>query len=163
MNITTTATTEDGLTATRYAAIIDGTEAGYLLAHTSGLILNVEIEEDHQGEGIARALYEHADKTQGLYHVPAWGCTPEGLGFAEAMGGDIMDEQEAADILGLDLDQIRGSSPPTRGAHSATVLTSAGSRIIPAYAGSTRPDSCHIPSLPDHPRLRGEHHGSHTR
>ena len=107
MNITTTATTEDGLTATRYAAIIDGTEAGYLLAHTSGLILNVEIEEDHQGEGIARALYEHADKTQGLYHVPAWGCTPEGLGFVEAMGGDIMDEQEAADILGLDLDQIR--------------------------------------------------------
>ena len=80
MNITTTATTEDGLTATRYAAII---------------------------EGIARALYEHADKTQGLYHVPAWGCTPEGLGFAEAMGGDIMDEQEAADILGLDLDKIR--------------------------------------------------------
>ena len=41
MELTATATTEDGLTATRYAAIIDGTEAGYLLAHTSGLILNV--------------------------------------------------------------------------------------------------------------------------
>lgn len=107
MEITTTSHTEDGLPGTRYSMIEDGAEIGHLLAHTSGLILNVEIEEDHQGEGIARALYEHADKTQGLYHVPSWGCTPEGLGFAEAMGGDIMDEQEAADILGLDLDQIR--------------------------------------------------------
>lgn len=107
MELTATATTEDGLTATRYAAIIDDTEAGYLLAHTSGLILNVEVDEDHQGEGIARTLYEAADEAQVLYHVPDWGCTPEGLGFAEAMGGEIMDEQEAADILGLDLDQIR--------------------------------------------------------
>ena len=62
MNITATATTEDGLTATRYAAIIDGTEAGYLLAHTSGLILNVEVNEDHQGEGIA------TDAVGGRFH-----------------------------------------------------------------------------------------------
>ena len=103
MNITTTATTEDGLPATRYAAIIDGTEAGYLLAHTSGLILNVEVAEDRQGEGIARALYEHADRAQGLYHVPSWGRTPEGEGFATAMGGATMDDDPAAAIVGMDL------------------------------------------------------------
>ena len=103
MNITTTATTEDGLTATRYAAIIDGTEAGYLLAHTSGLILDIEIAEDHQGEGIARALYEHASRGIGLYHVPAWGRTPEGDAFAQRMGGDTMDDEQAAAIVGMDL------------------------------------------------------------
>ena len=103
MEITTASHTEDGLTATRYAAIIDGTEVGYLLAHTSGLILNVEVVEDRQGEGIARALYEHADRAQGLYHVPSWGRTPEGEGFATAMGGDTMDDEQAAAIVGMDL------------------------------------------------------------
>lgn len=103
MEIEATHTVTDGLTATRYAAIIDGTEVGYLLAHTSGLILNIEIAEDHQGEGIARALYEHADRAQGLYHVPSWGRTPEGEGFATAMGGDTMDDEQAAAIVGMDL------------------------------------------------------------
>ena len=78
-------------------------DVGYLLAHTSGLILNVEVDEDHQGEGIARALYEHADQAQGLYHVPAWGRTDDGEGFATAMGGDTMDDDEAAAILDVDL------------------------------------------------------------
>lgn len=104
MEIEATPTVTDGLTATRYAAIIDGTEVGYLLAHTTGLILNVEVADDHQGEGIARALYEHADRAQGLYHVPSWGRTPEGEGFATAMGGDTMDDEQAAAIVGMDLD-----------------------------------------------------------
>ena len=104
MEITTTSHTEDGLPGTRYSMIEDGAEIGYLLAHTSGLILNVEVAEDHQGEGIARALYEHADRAQGLYHVPSWGRTPEGEGFATAMGGDTMDDEQAAAIVGMDLD-----------------------------------------------------------
>ena len=103
MEITTTSHTEDGLPGTRYSMIEDGAEIGYLLAHTSGLILNVEVAEDRQGEGIARALYEHADATQGLYHVPSWGRTPEGEGFATAMGGDTMDDEQAAAIVGMDL------------------------------------------------------------
>ena len=106
MEITTTSHTEDGLPGTRYSMIEDGAEIGYLLAHTSGLILNVEVAEDRQGEGIARALYEHADRAQGLYHVPSWGRTPEGEGFATAMGGDTMDDEQAAEILGLDLAEM---------------------------------------------------------
>lgn len=108
MEITTTTQITDGLDSIRYAAIIDGTEVAYLLAHTSGLILNVEVDEDHQGEGIARALYEYADNAQGLYHVPAWGRTDDGQGFAHAMGGDVMDDEQAAEILGLDLDIVTG-------------------------------------------------------
>ena len=103
MEITTTSHTEDGLPGTRYSMIEDGAEIGHLLAHTSGLILNVEVAEDRQGEGIARALYEHADRAQGLYHVPAWGRTPDGDIFARAMGGDVMDDEQAAAIVGMDL------------------------------------------------------------
>lgn len=106
MNITTSTHNTDGLDTIRYAATIDGEQVAFLDAHTSGLILNVEVNDDHQGEGIARALYEHADDTQGLYHVPTWGRTLEGNGFAEAMGGDTMDDDEAATILSLDLAEI---------------------------------------------------------
>ena len=103
MEIIATAATQDGLTGTRYTMIDDGTEVAFLLAHDSGLILNVEVDDDRQGEGIARALYEHADRAQGLYHVPSWGRTPEGEGFATAMGGDTMDDEQAAAIVGMDL------------------------------------------------------------
>jgi len=96
----------DGLTATRYAAIIDGTEVGYLLAHTSGLILNVEVDDDHQGEGIATRLYQHADAAQGLYHVPSWGRTEDGERWATRMGGDTMDDEQAASILDVDLSYL---------------------------------------------------------
>ena len=94
---------DEGLPGIRYAAIEDGAEIGYLLAHTTGLILNVEVDEDRQGEGIARALYEFADDAQGLYHIPEWGRTPEGDAFARHMGGDVMDDEEAAAIVGMDL------------------------------------------------------------
>ena len=103
MEIIATAATQDGLTGTRYTMIDDGTEVAFLLAHDSGLILTVEVAEDRPGEGIARALYEHADRAQGLYHVPSWGRTPEGEGFATAMGGDTMDDEQAAAIVGMDL------------------------------------------------------------
>lgn len=103
MEIIATAATQDGLPGTRYTMIDDGTEVAFLLAHTSGLILNIEVADDRQGEGIARALYEHADRAQGLYHVPSWGRTPDGDIFARAMGGDTMDDEQAAAIVGMDL------------------------------------------------------------
>lgn len=103
MEITTSHYSEDDLTGTRYSMIDDGEEVGYLIAHTTGLILNVEVDEDRQGEGIARSLFEYADDAQGLYHVPAWGRTEDGDRFARAMGGDTMDDEQAAAIVGMDL------------------------------------------------------------
>lgn len=73
------------------------------------MIMNVEVREDRRGEGLARALYEAASQTGTIYHVPAWGCTPEGLAFAEAMGGEVMDDQTACDLLGLDIETVTGT------------------------------------------------------
>ena len=108
MNTTITSTEQiiDGLPAIVWTITEDGETIGHLDAHTSGLILNVEVIADRQGEGFARKLYEHADAEHGLLHVPAWGRTWEGEQFADAMGGDTMDDEQAAEILGLDLAEM---------------------------------------------------------
>ena len=50
-----------------------------------------------------------------------------------------------------------GSSPHTRGAPRPLAPSPLGSRIIPAYAGSTRTYAAGGPPARDHPRIRGEH------
>ncbi|MCO6688349.1 GNAT family N-acetyltransferase [Cutibacterium avidum] len=57
------------------------------------IIMNVEVNEDHRGEGIATALYETAAAQLGdLLHAPEAACTPEGLEFSQAVGGDRADD-----------------------------------------------------------------------
>ena len=51
----------------------------------------------------------------------------------------------------------QGSSPHTRGARRVIRRRRPPSRIIPAYAGSTRQSRTDIALLQDHPRIRGEH------
>lgn len=71
------------------------------------VIMNIDVREDRRGEGLARTLYTHADTTLGgIYHMPAWGCTEEGAGFAQAMGGATLDDETAAALTGFDLDLI---------------------------------------------------------
>ena len=55
------------------------------------------------------------------------------------------------------LGDMAGSSPHTRGALVDDDRASHGGGIIPAYAGSTRAQSCTASPAPDHPRIRGEH------
>ena len=55
------------------------------------------------------------------------------------------------------LKALHGSSPHTRGALRQQHLPRPGSRIIPAYAGSTPEGLWWLRSIPDHPRIRGEH------
>jgi len=87
----------------------DGIAASLYIEQTEHLILNIEVRKDRQGEGLARALYEHAEADLGdIYHVPSWGCTEDGKGFASAMGGETLDDETAARILDLDLDAILG-------------------------------------------------------
>ena len=50
-----------------------------------------------------------------------------------------------------------GSSPHTRGALLRAAQIHTLFRIIPAYAGSTRPSTPRTRSRRDHPRIRGEH------
>ena len=108
--VTRTEQVIDGLDAIVWTATIDSETVAHLDAHTSGLVLMVEVEDDHRGEGLARLLWDTASAERDLLHVPAWGRTPEGDIFAEAMGGDSMDDVEAADILGLDLDVVTGTA-----------------------------------------------------
>ena len=53
--------------------------------------------------------------------------------------------------------QALGSSPHTRGALSSVPEAPPRARIIPAYAGSTRPPRSTSTLHSDHPRIRGEH------
>ena len=57
------------------------------------------------------------------------------------------------------LPRLVGSSPHTRGAPTSWGRPTRWPRIIPAYAGSTPPHPTAPSSTPDHPRIRGEHHG----
>ena len=50
-----------------------------------------------------------------------------------------------------------GSSPHTRGAHRPLGRPCPGTRIIPAYAGSTQAGASLRIVATDHPRIRGEH------
>lgn len=99
---TQTTGTDNGLNTITWTA-----EAVALTVHAeSGLILNVDVDEDRRGEGLARAIYEHAASVMDIYHVPAWGRTFEGNLFAEAMGGETMVDEAAAAIVGMDLDVL---------------------------------------------------------
>lgn len=84
----------------------DGVAAELYVHPEARMIMAVEVREDRRGEGLARALYEAADATGTIYHVPAWGCTEDGAGFADAMGGPVMDDETAAAITGFDLDLL---------------------------------------------------------
>lgn len=54
-------------------------------------IMNVHVDEDHRGEGHARALYETASDQITIFHAPVAHRTPEGDGFAEAVGGPTVE------------------------------------------------------------------------
>ena len=53
-----------------------------------------------------------------------------------------------------------GSSPHARGALAAMGESSLRNRLIPACAGSTKPDCSRCPWPEAHPRMRGEHGGA---
>ena len=60
-------------------------------------------------------------------------------------------------VLAVSGDAFEGSSPHTRGALRFRCMVLELVRIIPAYAGSTRPLRRDLPHRSDHPRIRGEH------
>ena len=59
--------------------------------------------------------------------------------------------------MAVDWDRAAGSSPHTRGAPRPLSPLPLGSRIIPAYAGSTFDSEFLWGPGTDHPRIRGEH------
>ena len=66
-------------------------------------------------------------------------------------------------MLGDDTPLPGGSSPHTRGARGAGPSGPVSTRIIPAYAGSTRGRGTCLSPTWDHPRIRGEHAVGYSR
>ena len=75
-------------------------QTGVVLAELLGvphatIIMQVEVDEDRRGEGIATALYEAAAAAiDDLVHAPVAACTMEGLAFSQAVGGDRADDMD---------------------------------------------------------------------
>ena len=84
----------------RWFAIEDGERIGELYVDIDReIIMNIDVTPDRRGEGIARALYEAADaQLDSLKHAPEAACTPEGLAFAQAMGGEVADDMDELDM-----------------------------------------------------------------
>lgn len=80
----------------RWFAIEDGEQIGELYVDIDReIIMNIEVNTDRRGEGIARALYEAANAAlSNLKHAPAIACTPEGAAFARAVGGEVADDMD---------------------------------------------------------------------
>lgn len=80
----------------RWFAIDNGERIGELYVDIDReIIMNIEVNADRRGEGIARALYEAADaQLDELKHAPEAACTPEGLAFAQAMGGEVAEDMD---------------------------------------------------------------------
>ena len=89
--------------------------------------------------------------------IPAYaGSTldPDRSGVGDWDHPRIRGEHYAAHKVAL---EAGGSSPHTRGARPPCRRRPSSRRIIPAYAGSTGPQSDTKERHQDHPRIRGEH------
>lgn len=74
-----------------WAATDNGTVIGELYADlTTGQIMQIEVDTNRRGEGIATAMYRAAVTQTALYHSPDEHCTPEGLAFKHAVGGETI-------------------------------------------------------------------------
>ena len=107
MNITTTINT-DG--TTEYTAIIDGTDASTLTIWTETReIANIETRTAYQRQGLARALWAHANAEAECFHALDHHRTPEGDAFAWAVGGETIDEEtgkvDVCDICNCEYDE----------------------------------------------------------
>lgn len=78
----------DGTSIHIWTAVLDGDMVGELYVSTDrGEIMNIEVEQAHRGEGIARHLYEVATDQMDIFHAPVAHRSLEGNAFAEAVGG----------------------------------------------------------------------------
>jgi hypothetical protein len=99
MEITRTADQD----TTTWTAVIDGTEVAWLAVWTANReICSVDTLAAHQREGIASALYRHADAEVGIYHTIPAHRSAEGDAFAAAVGGDTSDNALVIDCCCCD-------------------------------------------------------------
>ncbi|UTX53272.1 hypothetical protein [Leucobacter aridicollis] len=89
--ITRTATTG----AIAYTYTIDGIEVSELVLDVdTRKVINVETLAKYQGEGFARALWDHANTEAEAFHALEHHRTPEGDAFARAVGGETIAHED---------------------------------------------------------------------
>lgn len=80
---------------TTYTYMVDGVDASELVIWTTTReIANIETRTTYQGQGLARALWEHANTEGECFHALDHHRTPEGDLFAQAVGGETISEQD---------------------------------------------------------------------
>lgn len=80
---------------TTYTLWVDGVDVSELTIWTSTReVANVETRTAHQGQGFARALWEHANTEAEVFHSLAHHRTPEGDAFAQAVGGETISDED---------------------------------------------------------------------
>ena len=125
---------------------------GEHVAQIPGKVVKAGSSPHTRGARRSRGLRRHRGRI-----IPAYaGSTPAGAGLRPAPG----DHPRIRGEHSRNWDSPRasvGSSPHTRGARGRARGYPISSRIIPAYAGSTRAGRSRPPRFEDHPRIRGEH------
>lgn len=93
MEITRTADSD----TTTWTGTIAGTPVAWLSVWTAnGEICDLEVATAHQGQGLARAIYTHADNDfGGIFHTIEQHRTEQGNAFVHAIGGDVIDDADA--------------------------------------------------------------------
>ena len=128
--------------------------------HTRGALRRI-LWTDKRWLDHPRIRGEHSDSASTTSDssriIPAYAGSTAGDGGGDEGGGDhprIRGEHADGALTQM---SIGGSSPHTRGAPPGHAHRDSARRIIPAYAGSTRPTRSAPPPNRDHPRIRGEH------
>lgn len=92
----------DGTTNLIWEIVDDqGVAAELYVDPTILVVMNIWTREDRRGEGLARALWTAATTTHAVCHAPEWARTPEGDGFAKAVGGDTISDDEFEAATGI--------------------------------------------------------------
>lgn len=80
---------------TTYTYMVDGVDASELVIWAATReIANIETRVAYQGQGFARALWEHANAEGECFHSLEHHRTPEGDAFAQAVGGETISDED---------------------------------------------------------------------
>ncbi|WGD38459.1 hypothetical protein [Lysinibacter sp. HNR] len=92
---------------TTYTLWVDGTEVSELMLWTGTReVANIETATAYQGQGFARALWEHASAEAECFHSLPHHRTHEGDAFARAVGGETISEEDGfQDVCSICTDQ----------------------------------------------------------
>ena len=85
---------DNGNPSDRWAFLVDGKIVAELHIDDDDIIVGVDVETSHQGQGLATRLYQLASAARTVLHSPPEHRTPSGDRWARSVGGDVADPCE---------------------------------------------------------------------